>query len=142
MKLSIKRFDENIPLPRYEKMAAGFDFYCRKAVVIKPREIKAIPSNVAIEVPEGYTLFIVPRSGMPTRFGLLMPHSIGIVDPFYNGNDNEIVFLVYNFTNKPTRLNKGDKIAQGILIRYEKAEFQEVSKLGKSKRPRWKPRRN
>ena len=137
MKIRVKRFDKKIPLPKYEKLAAGFDFVCRRGATVKPREIKAIPGNIAFEVPDGYVLLIVPRSSTAKRFGLLMPHSIGISDPFYRGDDNEIMLIFCNFTNKPATVKQGDKIAQGILIKFEKAEFKEVNKLNKSIRKKW-----
>ena len=137
MKIKIKRFDKKIPLPKYEKLAAGFDFVCRKGATIKQKEIKAIPSNVACEIPDGYVLFAVPRSSTAKRFGLLMPHSFGVVDPFYRGDDNEIILLFYNFTGHSVKIKKGDKIAQGILIKFEKVEFIEVNKLNKSSRKKW-----
>lgn len=137
MKLKIKRFDKKIPLPKYEKMAAGFDFYLPKSVTFSPGETKTIDTNIAMEIPEGYFLMIVPRSTTFSRFGLVMPHSIGIIDPMYYGDDNEIVLLFQNPSKKVVRVPKGAKIAQGILMKYEKAEFQEVKKLKKSKRTKW-----
>lgn len=137
MKLKIKRFDKKIPLPKYEKLAAGFDFYLPKGVTFGPGETKAVDSNIAAEIPEGYFLMVVPRSTTFKRFGLVMPHSMGIIDPMYFGDDNEIVLLFQNPSDKTVRVSKGAKIAQGILIKYEKAEFQEVKKLRKSKRAKW-----
>jgi dUTP pyrophosphatase len=138
MKIRTKRFDKKFPLPKYEKMAAGFDFYCRESASLKPGEMKAVPANVAMEIPDGYVLVIVPRSSTAHRRGLMMPHSIGIVDPFYRGDDEEIVLLFYNFTKKKVTIKKGDRIAQGILLKNEKVIFQEVAKLKKSKIGKWK----
>jgi dUTP pyrophosphatase len=142
MKLIAKRFDKSLPLPTYEKGAAGFDFVCRSNTTIKPKEIKALPGNIALDIPEGYVLLVVPRSSTANKLGLMMPHSIGVVDPFYDGEDNEIVLLFYNFTNKTVRIKRGDKIAQGILIKYEQVQFDESRKLGPSHIEKWKaPRR-
>ncbi len=140
MRIRAKRFDKKFPLPKYEKMAAGFDFYCRESAILKPGEMKAIPANVAMEIPDGYVLIVVPRSSTAHRKGLMMPHSIGIIDPFYRGDDEEIVLLFYNFTKDKVSIRKGDKIAQGILLKSEKVDFQEVEKLNKSKRGKWKER--
>lgn len=140
MKVKTKRFDKKFPLPKYEKMAAGFDFYCRESAVFEPGEMKAVPGNVAMEIPDGYVLLVVPRSSTAHRRGLMMPHSIGVVDPFYRGDDEEIVLLFYNFTKKKVYIKKGDKIAQGILLKNEKVDFHEVEKLNKSKRGKWKAR--
>jgi dUTP pyrophosphatase len=110
-------------------MAAGFDFYCVKNTTIKPGEIKVLPSNIALEIPEGCALLVLPRSSTPSRHGLMMPHSIGLIDPFYHGDNDEIILQFYNFTKKQVKIKKGDKIAQGVLIKYEKVEFEEVSNL-------------
>lgn len=133
MKIQTKRFDKSLPIPAYEPGAAGFDFVCRETVTIKPREMKTIPSNVAMKIPKGNVLLVVPRSSTAHRLGLSMPHSIGVVDPFYSGDDNEIVLLFYNFTNKTTTVKRGDKIAQGLLIKAGSVQFDEVTKLGKSR---------
>ena len=134
MEIKIKRFDKKIPLPKYEKDAAGFDFFCRTNVSIKPKEIKALPANIAFVIPKGCVLFILPRSSTPTRKGLVMPHSVGVLDPFYCGDDNEAKLIFQNITNKTVSIKKGDKLAQGILIKYELVVFKEVEKLKKSKR--------
>lgn len=67
----------------------------------------------------------------------MMPHSIGISDPFYRSDDNEIILLFYNFTGHSVKIKKGDKIAQDILIKFEKIELTEVNKLNKSNRKKW-----
>lgn len=138
MKIKAKRFDKTLKLPEYESGAAGFDFVCRKSVTIKPGEIKAVPGNIALQVPAGYVLLVAPRSSTANKYGLSMPHSIGVVDPFYNGNDNEIALLFYNFTSKSSTVNKGDKIAQGILIKTENITWQEVESLEMSRVPAWR----
>lgn len=136
--MRIKRFDKKLPLPRYEKMAAGFDFYCVKNTTIKPGEIKALPSNIALGIPEGYALFVLPRSSTPSRHGLMMPHSIGLIDPFYHSDNDEIILQFFNFTRKPAKIKKGDKIAQGVLTKYEKVEFEEIDKLSGKGRGKWR----
>ncbi|MDP3957771.1 MAG: dUTP diphosphatase [bacterium] len=138
MKIPTKRFDESLPLPKYEKQAAGFDFICRAGATLKPSEITAIPANLALAIPEGYVLLIVPRSSTPSSFGLMMPHSVGVLDPYYSGDKNEIVLLLQNFTKKAVRVKKGDILAQGILIKYERVEFDEKKKLKSSTRGKWK----
>jgi dUTP pyrophosphatase len=140
MRLQTKRFNKKIPLPSYEKMAAGFDFYCSKDVPIEPGEIKALPGNIAMEIPEGYALLVLPRSSTPSRHGLMMPHSIGLIDPFYRGDNDEVILQFYNFTKKSVIIKKGDKIAQGVLIKYEKVEFEEVDKLSGKGRGKWRKR--
>lgn len=138
MKIKIKRFDKKIPLPKYEKDAAGFDIFCRENTSLKPKEIKAVRSNIALNLPKDHVLLIVPRSSTPLRKGLDMPNSIGVIDPFYCGDDNENMLLFRNITDKTVYIKKGEKLAQGILVKFEKVEFVEVDKLNKSKRQTWK----
>lgn len=137
MDIKIKRFDSTIRLPRYEKNAAGLDFYCRTGVTILPKQIVAIPSNVAMKIPKGYFLLIVPRSSTPKRKGLTMPNSVGVIDPYYCGDEDEIQLIFQNITDKPVHLKKGEKIAQGILIKSITASLIEVDKLGKSLRKKY-----
>ena len=120
-------------LPAYEDRAAGFDFICRVDATIPPHELKAIPSNIALDIPEGYMLMVVPRSSTAFKKGLMLANSAGIIDPFYDGEDNEIFLLFYNFTSKNVEIKKGDKIAQGILVKYEKVDFDETQQLNTSK---------
>ncbi len=138
MEIKTKRFNKNIPLPEYENLAAGFDFVCREDINIRPNESKAVPGNVAMEIPDGYVLLIIPRSSTHARFELSMPHSIGIIDPFYNGDENEIMLIFHNFGKEIAKIKKGDKIAQGILIKFEKVLFNEVDKLGKATTRTWR----
>jgi dUTP pyrophosphatase len=138
VKIKLKKIRKSVEFPKYEKLAAGFDFKCVSSVIIEPKEQKMIPTNLAMKIPEGYVLLLVPRSSTPARFGLSMPHSIGVIDPFWNGDENEILLLLYNFTDKPVTLKKGDRIAQGIIVKYEKADFVEVSSLGRSNRKKYK----
>lgn len=132
MKITAKRFNKNFPIPTYETGAAGFDFICREDVTIKPNETKAIPGNLAMQIPIGYVLMVIPRSSTSSRYGLIMPHSIGIIDPFYCDDSNEIMLIFQNFTNKESQVNAGDRIAQGILIKSERVEFDETTNLGNS----------
>lgn len=138
MKVTIKRIDKKIPLPKYEKRASGFDFVLRKGETFRPGEIKAVPANVVIQVPDGYVLLVVPRSSTATRVGLAMPHSMGVVDPFYCGDTSEIVLLFQNITDKTVRIKKGDVLAQGLLLKCEQLEFEEVDKMPTAGRGAWK----
>lgn len=141
MRIKVKRFDKKLPLPKYEKQAAGFDLTCRKGMTLKPRETKVMPLNIAMQIPDGYFVLIAPRSSTFSRLGLEVPNSVGVIDPFFRGNDNEINILFRNVTEKPVKIRKGDRLVQGILIKYEKVEFAEADKLPKSRRGAWKERR-
>lgn len=136
MKVRLKRFDTSLPLPSYEKQAAGFDFICREGATFQPKEIKVLPSNNAIEIPDGYMLMVFARSSTVKRLGLAMANGVGIIDPFFRGDENEIMLQFQNITDQPVTVRKGDRIAQGVFVKYEQAEFEDTPKLGASTR-RW-----
>lgn len=130
MKVQIQRVDKDLPLPKYETAGSvGFDFLAREDTEIPPRGITLVPGNVIIEVPQNFVLLITLRSSTPRKKGLLMPHGVGVIDHDYCGPKDEIKIQVYNFTDSPVTVLKGEKIAQGILVHIDKAEFLEVSEI-------------
>lgn len=134
MQVKIKRIDKSMPLPIYEtEGSVGFDILCREDVTIPPKEIKLIPGNVIVQVPSGYMLLLASRSSTPSKKGLLMPHGIGILDQDYCGEEDELKIQMYNFKNKPVEIKKGEKIAQGVFIRIDKFQWQEVDSMGESR---------
>lgn len=129
MDITIKRFDKNIPLPTAEKGAACFDLFCRETVTIEPHTIKAVPQNVALKVPDGHALLLFSRSSTPLRKGLMMANSVGVVDPFYCGDNDENLAFLYNFTDQPITVEAGDRIVQGMIIKTESISWHEVDSM-------------
>ena len=130
MKVKIKRLDKNLPLPRYETAGSvGFDFVCRESVTIKPHSLGLIPANVIVETPPGYMLIVTLRSSTPRKLGLLIPHGVGVIDQDYCGEDDEIKIQVYNFSSNPVTVERGDRIAQGIFVRVDTAQWLEVDRI-------------
>lgn len=126
MKIKIVRIDKNLPAPKYETGGSvGFDFLCRESVVVQPKNLALIPANVIIQTPEGYMLAVLPRSSTPKK-GLMLANSMGVIDNDYCGPEDEIKILVYNFTDLPVSVLRGDRIAQGIFVKIIKADFTEV----------------
>ena len=135
MQVHIQRIDPSLPLPKYESRGAvGFDFVTRETTVVEPGEIKLVPGNVIVRVPEGYALMIVPRSSLPRRKSLICPHSIGVIDQDYHGKDDEILVQVQNIGTEPVTVERGERIAQGIFVKVEQAEWIEVDSHGKETR--------
>lgn len=130
MKIRIKRFDKTLPLPPQDKQAAGFDFYCRKSSIIQPGKISPVAINNAIEIPPGHFLILASRSSTSWKKGLILANGIGIIDPFYSGNQDEMKILLLNITNKPVEIKKGELLVQGILIKNESIEWSEVDTFG------------
>ena len=135
MKVKIKRIDKSLPLPIYETAGSvGFDLLAREDMEVLPREIKLIPGNVIVEVPMGYSLIVASRSSTPRKMGLTKPHGIGIIDQDYCGNEDEVKIQVLNFTDKPVTVKRGDKIAQGLFVRVDRLEFEEVDDMANKSR--------
>ncbi|MBI4232740.1 dUTP diphosphatase [Candidatus Peregrinibacteria bacterium] len=135
MKVKIKRIDKNLALPIYETSGSvGFDIIAREDFVIKAGEISMIPSNLIIEVPKGYMLVIASRSSTPIKKALTPPHGLGIIDHDYCGPNDEIKVLVRNFTAVDTKVLRGEKIAQGVFVRVDKFEWEEVETIERESR--------
>ena len=127
--VEIKRFDKTIPLPEYKTQgAAAFDFCSRIAVEILPNTLAYVPLNVAIEVPLGYFLLLVARSSTHKK-GLWMANGVGIMDPDFSGDDDEYKAIYYNFSDETVIIEKGERIAQGLIIKREAVEWHEVEKM-------------
>lgn len=135
MKVSIKRIDAELPLPVYESVGAvGFDFVAREETVVAAKSLGLIPANVVVEVPAGYMLVIASRSSAPKKKGLLTPHGVGIIDHDYCGPSDEIKVQVYNFRGETVVIARGEKIAQGVFVRIDKFEFEEVAEMKRESR--------
>lgn len=131
MQVSVQRIDPSLPLPQYHSAGAvGFDLVTRVATVIEPRAIGLVPGNVIVKVPEGYALLIVARSSLARKKGLVCPHAIGVIDQDYHGPKDEIMVQVQNIGSEPVTVERGERIAQGIFVKVEQAEWVEVEGHG------------
>ena len=131
MQVSITRIDTDLPLPQYESSgAAGFDIVTRETTTIEPSAIGLIPGNIVVKVPEGYALIIAPRSSLPRKKKLVCPHSVGVIDQDYCGPEDEIMVQVMNISEEPVTVERGERIAQGLFVRVDTAEWQEVDDHG------------
>ncbi len=125
--IQIKKLDPSLEIPQYQTNGSvGFDLPSSADVTINPGEIQLIPTGLVVKVPVGLMLMLVSRSSTPRKKGLTKPHSIGIIDQDYCGETDELKIQVYNFTNQPVKIQKGDRIAQGIFVPVVKAQFVEV----------------
>lgn len=118
LQLKIKRIDKSIPAPTYQTRGSiGFDMAARIDVAIKPFEIGLVPLNIIVKIPAGYGLFVLPRSSTPKKKGLLIPHGVGVIDRDYCGQNDELMLQVLNFTKKNVTVAKGERIAQGVVVK-------------------------
>ncbi|TDT61557.1 dUTP diphosphatase [Fonticella tunisiensis] len=131
MKLYIKRIESarDLPLPNYmTKGAAGMDLFAnvKDDVIIKPGEIKLIPTGIAISLPEGYEAQIRPRSGLALKHGISFVNTPGTIDSDYRG---EINLIMINFGKENFTIHRGDRIAQMVINKIEIPQIVEVENL-------------
>ncbi len=129
MHVKIKQFDITLPLPKYQsKGAACVDLCARLETKIEAKSIGYIPLNIALEIPEGYWVLLAARSSTH-KTGLMPANGIGIIDWDFHGDNDEYFFPVYNFTDTEVTIERGQRIAQLIISKYEKIEFEVVEHL-------------
>ncbi len=130
LRVRIVRLDPDLPLPEYATPgSAGFDLFCREDTTLAPGEIALLPTGIAIATPPGYMLLVASRSSTPRRKGLSVPHGVGIIDQDYSGDEDEIRCQVRNFTDAPVVVRRGERLAQGIFVRVDRATWDEVPSM-------------
>lgn len=135
MQIRITRIDPTLPLPKYESTGAvGFDLITRETTTIAPGAIALVPGNVIVEVPEGHALLLLPRSSLPRKKALVCPHSIGVIDQDYHGPDDELMVQVQNISDDPVVVERGERIAQGMFVKVETAQWVEEKELAAASR--------
>jgi dUTP pyrophosphatase len=129
----VRRLDPDVPLPTYAHPGdAGADLVTVQDVDLAPGERAMVPTGLAIALPDGYAAFVHPRSGLAHRHGVGIVNAPGTVDAGYRG---EIKVLLVNHDLRETvRLRRGDRIAQLVVQRVERARFHEVELLPGSAR--------
>jgi dUTP pyrophosphatase len=134
MKIKIKRFDKSLPMPaRQTAGAAAFDMAAREEVTIAPGAIGYVPLNIALEIPAGHFLLVAARSSTHKK-GIMMGNGIGIIDPDFSGDKDEVTAVCYNFTNQPVTIEKGFRIAQATFVPVPAFEWDEVNELSDKNR--------
>jgi dUTP pyrophosphatase len=133
VEIAITRVDRDVPLPAYAHPGdAGADLVTTVDVRLEPGERVLVPTGVAIALPEGYVALVHPRSGLAARHGVSIVNAPGTVDAGYRG---EIRVLLVNLDPRtPVALRRGDRIAQLVVQRVERARFREVDRLPASAR--------
>lgn len=133
MRLEITRLDPDLPLPAYARDGdAGLDLLAARDVTLKPGERAAVPTGVAVAIPEGYAGFVHARSGRALREGLALVNAPGLVDAGYRG---ELRVIVVNLDpTEPVYIGRGERIAQLVIQPVVAAELVEVKDLPHSER--------
>ena len=130
MKVKIKRLNKEVALPQYHtRESSGFDIASSVDITVAPGQVVKIPTGLVIAAPKGHFLLIAARSSLPLKKGLAMANGIGVVDPDYAGPNDEIHIILHNFTDAPVEVKKGERLAQGIFLPVEQAQWEEVDEL-------------
>jgi dUTP pyrophosphatase len=124
----ITRLDPELPLPRYAKGGdAGADIVSRIDISLAPGERALVPTGIAIALPDGYVALVHPRSGLAIKHGVTMVNAPGTVDAGYRGELQ--IILINHDKSEPVSFKRGDRIAQLVIQKVERAEFVEVHEL-------------
>jgi len=130
--VEVKLLTKTAHLPKYEsEEAIGFDIAADEEYILEGKTNGMVSTGLSFAVPTGYEIQIRPRSGMSAKTKLRISNSPGTVDPDYRG---EVKILVDNIGKETITINKGDRIAQGVLSEKPKAEFKVVDKLNETER--------
>lgn len=129
----VQILDPGIEAPRYSKDGdAGADLRAREGTVLAPGQRALIPTGVAIALPEGYVGLVHPRSGLAAKHGITIVNAPGTVDSGYRG---ELMVTVLNTDQNETyEIQRGERIAQLVIQKYEHATFGIVDELPASER--------
>ncbi len=125
---------EDLPLPEYATSgAAGMDLRAaiETPLTLDPSERRAVPTGFAVALPRGFEMQVRPRSGLAIRHGLTMINAPGTVDEDFRG---EVHVLLVNLGTEPYTIQRGDRIAQGVIARYERIDWLPVEQLESSER--------
>ena len=129
----IKLLDPELPAPAYAKPGdAGADLRSRIDFELEPGERALVPTGVAIALPEGYVGLVHPRSGLATKNGITIVNAPGTVDSGYRGE--LMVTLLNTDKTKSFHVQRGDRIAQLVIQKYEHAAFTVVDELEQTER--------
>jgi dUTP pyrophosphatase len=124
----IKRLDLDLPLPKYSKGGdAGADIVSRIDITLQPGERALVPTGIALALPDGYVALVHPRSGLAIKHGITMVNAPGTVDAGFRGELQCI--LINHDPRESVSFKRGDRIAQLVFQKVERAEFVEVDVL-------------
>lgn len=122
------------PLPHYETLAsAGMDLRASitEAITLQAMDRAIVPTGLFIELPIGYEAQVRPRSGLAAKKGITVLNAPGTVDADYRG---EIGVILVNLSNEPFTVENGERIAQLVIAKHERAEWTQVQELTETKR--------
>ncbi len=116
-----KDFYDYIMLPkRATSGSAGYDFYLPFDLTIKPNESVKVYTGIRAKIDPDYVLMIFPRSGLGTKYHLMLDNTVGVIDSdYYNAlNEGHIIVALTNHSDKVLELKRGDRFAQGVFLKF------------------------
>jgi dUTP pyrophosphatase len=135
LQLKFRRLHEgtsDLPLPEYAtEDSAGMDLRCSEDISLQPGEIILAPTGLTIEIPKGYEGQVRPRSGLAAKHGITVPNSPGTIDADYRG---ELKVILQNLGKEPVSFERGSRIAQLVIAKYERMNVVEVDLLEETAR--------
>lgn len=125
----IKRISPDVPTPEYKTQGAiAFDIAVIEEKELPPGELVFLRTGLIVCIPKGYGLIIASRSSTAKK-NLVLANGIGVIDQDYCGPEDELQLSVRNVGKEPYRIEKGERIAQGLFVPIVRAQFQEVAEL-------------
>jgi len=134
--IPVVRLDPDLALPAYARPGdAGLDLLAREGLTLAPGGGRGVvPTGIALAIPEGYTGFVLPRSGLALRHGITCLNAPGLIDSGYR--DEVRVILLNTDPAEPYEVHRGDRIAQLVVLAYDPVRFTPVETLAESERGR------
>jgi dUTP pyrophosphatase len=127
MKIPLRRLDPALPVPEPAHPGdAGVDLYARVTVTLAPGERALVPTGVAVAIPDGHVGLVSPRSGLAIRNGISIVNTPGLVDSGYRG---ELQVIAVNLGDEPVTFQRGDRIAQLVVLPFVTPVFDVVAEL-------------
>lgn len=132
MQISVQRLDRELPMPTHSHEGdAGVDLYTSIDFKLQSGERRLVPAGIAVAVPQGYVGLVCPRSGMAVKHGITVVNGPGVVDSGYRG---ELKVALINQGAEPVSFERGDRIAQLLVVPVAVQELTEVAELPTSDR--------
>ena len=127
----VNKITEDIKLPERSTLnSAGYDFFAIEDVTLPAKKLTRVMTGVKCELMPNQVLILANRSSNPSKKGLILANGIGIIDADYYGNpdnDGEIGFEFYNILDEDVVIKKGEKLGQGIIMKFDKTEDDYIS---------------
>lgn len=124
LQVKLKLFDTTLPVPEYQTSgAAALDLYARETVTIPAHSVGYAHLNIALQLPEGYWALMAARSSLHKK-GLMMANGVGVGDYDYRGDGDEYRAALFNFSDTPVVVARGERIVQLLILSRERVTWQ------------------